>query len=268
MKTKLNEQLIQSLVIGCKPVLNSDYRKDLYNIHENKKIGNYEIRKITIPRNTEQQFYTDKDGMCRCVFVDDYQSVQLREGKYNIWMSDTPMEFETNKKGIKLARGNVLECGLGIGLFTYFASKKKNVKMVTIVEKQKDVIALVYPVIKNNKTDVINSDVSKFLRDTKQKFDMIHIDIWADILPYKEFTPLVKLATKRLTKNGVIVCWLDALKEQVFNRLSKGIIESSGFAQYPPCMTCGKIYRTDYGGLCMDCADGLGISELFGGKKK
>src|SRR3972149_2223216 len=105
----MNESLINSLVIGCKPVMNKDYPKDLYNLHENKKIGNFEIRKITIPMNTEQQFYKEEDGMCRCVFIEDYQSVQLRQGEHSIWMSDTPMEFETNKKGIKYAKGNVLE---------------------------------------------------------------------------------------------------------------------------------------------------------------
>lgn len=263
----INVSLIQSISIGCVPVLNSSYSKDLYNIHKNKKIGNYEIRKITIPKNTEQQFYDEKIGMCRCVFVDNYKTVQLREGEHNIWMSDTPMEFETNKRGIKLAKGNVLECGIGIGLFTYFASKKKNVKKITIVEKQKDVIDLTYPVIKNKKTNVINSDISDYLKITKEKFDMIHIDIWADILPYKEFQPLINLAKKRLNKDGVIICWLDGLKELVFNRLKKGVIDFQGFGQYPPCTTCGKIFRTDYGGLCMDCADGLGVSEIFGRKK-
>ncbi len=264
----INQELVTSLLIGCKPISNTDYSKDLYNLHSNKKIGNFEIRKIKIPKNTEQQFYDEKEGMIRCVFVDNYKSVQLREGEGNIWMSDTPMEFETNKKGIRLAKGNVLECGIGIGFFTYFASKKRTVKKITIVEKQKDVIDLTYPVIKNKKTEIIHADIKDYLKKTNEKYDMIHIDIWADILPYTEFKPLIKLAKKKLSKNGIIVCWLDGLTELVFKRFKKGIIESKGFGQHPPCSTCGKIYRNDYGGLCMDCADGLGLSELFRGTKK
>lgn len=30
-----------------------------------------------------------------------------------------------------------------------------------------------------------------------------------------------------------------------------------------PCKRCGKAPRNDYGGICMDCADALGISEIF-----
>jgi hypothetical protein len=29
-----------------------------------------------------------------------------------------------------------------------------------------------------------------------------------------------------------------------------------------PCLRCGKPIRADYLGLCMDCADATGISEL------
>lgn len=38
---------------------------------------------------------------------------------------------------------------------------------------------------------------------------------------------------------------------------SKGIITNS------PCRKCGKTLRQDYDGFCMDCADELGISEIF-----
>ncbi len=30
-----------------------------------------------------------------------------------------------------------------------------------------------------------------------------------------------------------------------------------------PCKRCSKTIRYDYGGICLDCADELGISELF-----
>ena len=34
-----------------------------------------------------------------------------------------------------------------------------------------------------------------------------------------------------------------------------------------PCLRCGKVLRYDYNGFCMDCADLLGISELFKNSK-
>lgn len=35
-----------------------------------------------------------------------------------------------------------------------------------------------------------------------------------------------------------------------------------------PCNRCGKILRRDYSGLCMDCADELGLSEMHKKKSK
>lgn len=29
------------------------------------------------------------------------------------------------------------------------------------------------------------------------------------------------------------------------------------------CVRCGKVIRIDYSGFCMDCADDMGISEMF-----
>lgn len=40
-------------------------------------------------------------------------------------------------------------------------------------------------------------------------------------------------------------------------RQSKGIVFDD------PCKRCGKTIRHDYDGLCMDCADELGVSEIF-----
>ena len=264
----INGQLLQSIVIGCKPIVNKDYPKDLYNLYKNKKIRKFEIRKITIPKHTEQQFYDEKEGMCRCVFVDNYKSVQLREGKEDIWMSDTPMEYETTKNSIELAKGDVLECGIGIGLFTYYASKKNKVRSITIVEKEKDIIDLVYPVIKNRKTNVIESEALSFIKNTEKKFDTIHIDIWSDILPYKELDPILKLAKKKLKPNGIVTCWLDDVWKIIKKNVKKGARTSKGIGYFDPCITCGKILRNDYGGFCMDCADGLGISDLFIDNKK
>jgi len=264
----MNYKLMESVLNGCKPILKDDYNHDLYKILKNKRIGDFEIKKKTIPENTEQQYYDQKKGMGRCVFVTDYKIVQLRQGEDSIWMSDTPMEFETNKKAIALSHGDVLECGLGIGLFTYYASKKVQVKSITIVEKEKEVIDLVYPIIKNTKTNVIESNAISFLKNTKQKFDVIHIDIWGDILPYKELDPVLRIAKKKLKPNGIVTCWLDDIWVLIKKNVKKGARVSEGIGWHDPCITCGKTLRNDYGGFCMDCADGLGISDLFMHTKK
>jgi 2-polyprenyl-3-methyl-5-hydroxy-6-metoxy-1,4-benzoquinol methylase len=245
------------------PVSYNDYPHDLYELHKPNSIGNWEIRKVILQKGTELQFYNQKNGMTKCNFITPYKSVQLRQLKANIWMSDTPFEYETNRKAISVATGDVLECGLGLGLFTYYASKKQGVKTITIVEKAQPVIDLVYHKIKNKKTNIIKDDAISFLKSTKQKFDTIHIDIWADIVPYKEMESVIKIAKQRLRPNGMVVCWLDEFLKRVMKEIKNGARDSRGIGIFPPCITCGKTLRHDYGGFCMDCADGLGISEIF-----
>jgi len=147
-------------------------------------------------------------------------------------------------------------------------ARKNKVRSITIVEKEKDVIDLVYPIIKNRKTNVIESEAISFIKNTEQKFDTIHIDIWGDILPYKELDTILKIAKKKLKPNGIVTCWLDDVWKIIKKNVKKGARDSKGIGYYDPCITCGKILRNDFGGFCMDCADGLGISDLFIHNKK
>lgn len=245
------------------PIAYGDYPHDIYNLHQENSVEDWQIKKYIIPKRKELQFYNQANGMCRCVFTTPYKSVQLKHLADNIWMSDTPFEFETNQKAIKLARGDVLECGLGIGLFTYYASKKNLVRSITIVEKEKPVIDLVYDKIANNKTKIINNDAISFLKSTDQKFNMIHVDIWADIIPYKEMKAVIDLARQKLRPKGTVVCWLDEFLEVVLKEIKKGARNSTMMGIMEPCITCGKTFRYDFGGFCMDCADELGLSEFF-----
>ncbi|MFQ6118357.1 MAG: hypothetical protein ACE5KE_00565 [Methanosarcinales archaeon] len=45
-------------------------------------------------------------------------------------------------------------------------------------------------------------------------------------------------------------------------------MKSKGLVVNEPCLRCGKRIRHDYNGLCMDCVDELGISEMFKVSKK
>jgi len=152
-----------------------DYSQEMSKIHKKSRvIGDFEIRKVIVPKGNEQQHWMKSLGMCRSVF----HTVQLRQGE-TLWMSDVPMEQETNNRALDEARGNVLECGLGIGMFTHLASKKDEVESITVVEKYSDVIKLVYPKIKTPKTNYVNMDMLDYLITTKERYDMIHVDIWA-----------------------------------------------------------------------------------------
>lgn len=258
-----------------KPIIGisaSDYEHPLYDLHKEKKIGRYEVIKVKIPKGTRQRFFLKGLGVTQCEHIDNYPIVKLikrsglgtKHNDYsdNCFMTDTPYEIETNKPAIKKANGDVLELGLGIGYFTYHASQKDNVRSITIVEKQKEIINLVYPVIKNKKTRLVHEDAERFMKKTKKKFNMINIDFVAGMLPFDEMEKLKKLAQKILKPDGVVVMWQEDLWKMVKDNIKKGKRESNGIGIFDPCVTCGKTIRHDYSGLCMDCADELGISEL------
>ncbi len=245
------------------PLIYGTYPNDMYKLLKPKKIGKFKIKKVVIAKGKELQHYTREKGMCRSVFINPYKTVQLTQSGGGLWMSDTPMEYETNENAIAVAEGDVLECGLGIGLFTYFVSKKPNVRSITIVEKEQDVIDLVYDSIKNKKTRIITQDAIEYLKTTDHNFDTIHVDLWSDIVHYREMEPIMKIAKKKLKPNGIIICWLQEFLKKVMKEIKSGARKSGGIGYFDPCITCGKILRHDYGGFCMDCADGLGISEIF-----
>lgn len=105
----------------------------------------------------------------------------------NLWMSDTPMEKRSNNEFIRHANGNVLIFGLGIGLIIYPLLNDENIKSITVIEKNKELIDLLLPILKsydtNNVLQIIEGDAfeyhSQIAKETK--FDTIYFDIWVDI---------------------------------------------------------------------------------------
>jgi len=241
-------------------ILASDYSHELYDLHTEKTKGRFDIKKFVIPKGTLEQFYHKKIGVTRCKHLDDYPIVQLREDQGAL-MTDTPFEIETNKKAIRKAKGDVLECGLGLGYFTYHASKKKNVNTLTILEHEKNIIDLVYPVVSNYKTDIVQTDAIKFIKKTTNKYDMINIDFVGGMVPYSEIEKLKQLTKRCLKPKGIAVFWQEDIWKLVVKNFKKGA--TVGKFTVEPCISCGKQYHTDYHGFCMDCADSLGVSELF-----
>ena len=122
-----------------------------------------------------------------------------------LMMSDTPMEKRTSIDFVSNAEGEVLICGLGIGLVILPLLESEKVKSITVIEKYQDVIDCVLPQIKGydseNKLNVICADCFDFTTD--KRFDTIFIDIWpcvnSDI--YKEEMQPLKRKYKKFLKS-------------------------------------------------------------------
>ena len=98
-----------------------------------------------------------------------------------IWMSVNPNEINTMKPFIKKANGKVLVLGLGMGYIAYMMALKEDVKSVTVVEKDQNIINIfkskIYPLLKTNKIKVVHDDAFRYL-ENNQGYNYIFADLW------------------------------------------------------------------------------------------
>lgn len=235
-----------------------------------RSIGDFAIKKATLSKGTIIRTYYPGGYFYHDMVNRDFPTVRLTEEKGGVWMSDTPMEQEALRIPSAVARGDVLIVGLGLGLLpTLIKMRNKMVDSITIIEKNQEVANLVYGKIKTRKTSLLLNDGESYLAVPGRKFDFIFVDIWGSITaPMKEIDHWTNLAKGRLKEGGEVRCWLQELYDRIRSKLPKEPVLEPGFpAVYDPCLICGKKLRNDYAGLCMDCSDDLGVSELFAGGK-
>ena len=179
--------------------------KDMSLILKDGQVGNFKLQHYEISDNN---FY----AIVRC---------GIPPGKYirlinrcDCVMSDTPMEKETNRDFVRNAHGNVLIGGLGIGLIILAIQDKEDVKQITVVEKNREVIELVGKQLPLNfKVNVVNDDVFEY--KPLIKYNTIYMDIWNYInedVYNKQMKPLINryrkyLVPKAEDENRYIDCW-------------------------------------------------------------
>lgn len=100
-------------------------------------------------------------------------------------MSDTPMEINTNREFVDKAHGHVLVGGLGLGLIIASICEKPEVRSITVVEKEQEVIELVgnSGILDKTKCN-ITVDVGDILiwrPPEGDLYDTIYFDIWDEI---------------------------------------------------------------------------------------
>ena len=166
----------------------------------------------------------DKENSHIGYFDHKFSYLALTEGN-DVWMSLNPNEIETMKPFIKTAKGNVLVLGLGMGYVPFMMALKPEVKNITIVEKDPDIISLfntlIYPNFKNKeKIKIVEDDAINFVRK-QNKFDYIFADLWHS--PDDGLSLFVQL--KRIDRN--IDCWLEVSMYALLRRCMISLIEES-----------------------------------------
>jgi len=132
-----------------------------------------------------------------------------------IWMSVDGNEWCLYRSLPELVCGKVLIAGLGLGFDLLNVVDRDCVDEVVLVEKRQVIIDLVWPYIPHSKTTLVHQDVSEYLRDTKERFDVIYFDIFPG---GHESQPdlakqLVEVADSKLNPNGQVILWSEEVGE-------------------------------------------------------
>jgi hypothetical protein len=177
-------------------------------------------------------------------YEEAFEAIILNDRYNTLWMSDTPQERMMMHANAKKAKGKTLVGGLGLGIYPQYAQKSRvgNAERFVIVEKSKEVIELIKPVLKKSMKvpyQIINDSIECYLDNTKEKFDEIFIDTWATLEP--KMLPMINglknLALLHLSWGGTIHLWgykwiIDMYKSacvelvRMDNRKKEWIIES------------------------------------------
>jgi len=119
--------------------------------------------------------------------------------KENLWMQHSPIE--TGLQSIKqfyssydIANGNVLLSGLGFGVLPLWLKNKSNVKNITVVEKNKDIIDIFNDLNNNHEINIIHEDINNYR--SKTVYDFVGLDHYEN----ESYTEIIK-NSKEILKN-------------------------------------------------------------------
>ncbi|MGM9873647.1 MAG: hypothetical protein ACI31G_01835 [Bacilli bacterium] len=146
-------------------------------------------------------------------FVEQFKFISLIENE-KIWMLITPNEIETMKPHISKMKGNVILFGLGLGYIAYMLSEKEDIKHITIIENNKNIIEIfnsqIMPQIKHKeKIKIIYKDAFVYLKEEfNNNADYCFFDLWHnpnDALPL--YLKIIKYEKKY--PNSKFLYWIE-----------------------------------------------------------
>ena len=128
----------------------------------------------------ENDYFLERSPISYCLKDEKY--LALTNNK-EVWMSITPNEINTMQPYIDQVSGNVLVLGLGLGYYPFMISEKDNVKNITIIEYDKNIISLfkehLLPFFPHkDKIHIIQSDAFEYLKNNKDHYDYLFADLW------------------------------------------------------------------------------------------
>jgi 16S rRNA A1518/A1519 N6-dimethyltransferase RsmA/KsgA/DIM1 with predicted DNA glycosylase/AP lyase activity len=146
--------------------------------------GNWQVSSFEVSEKDASWFNLGQaiKGTRRNIVAGKYKRI-CRNGR--VIMSNTPAEIADHMKFILTAKqegGHILINGLGLGVALKEILTSEKVKSVTVVEKSKDVIALVASTyLKDSRVKIIEADAYDYTPPAEIKYSAVWHDIWDDI---------------------------------------------------------------------------------------
>ena len=181
---------------------------EMADLLEDRQIGDWKLEKFTIDSN-------NLIAMMQGISAGTY--VRLTHNGECV-MSNTNMEKRTNMDFCINAHGDVLIGGLGIGMIILAIQDKQEVKSITVIEKNQEVIDMVASQLNfNEKVNIICADVFEWKPEKGVKYDVSYMDIWNWInedIYEEEMKPLKRkyarfLRSKQENHNRYNKCWAE-----------------------------------------------------------
>ena len=148
------------------------------------EIGDCRVEKFTVSEE-DASFFNLREAICYGGgrYVDPGIYTRLWIGGVLV-MTDTPAETGDHSLFTRIAKGNVLISGLGLGIVARAVLLKDNVEYVVINEINPDVIKLVAPYVEEefgSRVLINEADAFSWKPPKGLKFDAVWHDIWATI---------------------------------------------------------------------------------------
>lgn len=104
---------------------------------------------------------------------------RLVHERHGLVMSDTDAEVRDHYEFVLRARGDVLITGLGLGMCLGAALRREQVRSVTVVEIDQDLIDLVGPHYRSRRVQIVCADAYTWRPPVGARYGAIWHDIWA-----------------------------------------------------------------------------------------
>lgn len=165
-------------------------------------------------------------------FNNSFKYIELNKNNVT-WMSTIPHEFNTMKQDINKVKGNILVLGLGLGYFPYVTSQKDNIKEITIIELDKEIISIfknkLLPFYENkSKINIIHDDALKYLKENDlSKYDYVYCDLYHNAQDgLKFYVEIKQIEEKYKNTNTAFLYWIEKNILCYIRRIVLSIIES------------------------------------------